>query len=143
MGGVWRGESVEGRRPFLPQLIRYNLPPTLQFAKNITCLAHAASLLTPMLPASSSAGTALATGADYKLLSAGEQRERTRAIEEGLRRSLGGLEGGWSVKVDDGWVWRGYGAMRRVRRADREVRSHSGLATRSSRTSTPGLPHRQ
>lgn len=31
----------------------------------------------------------------------GLQQERVRAVEEGVRRSLGGLDGGWSIKIDD------------------------------------------
>lgn len=35
-------------------------------------------------------------------LSAGQKKDRVRSIEEGVRKSLAGLEGGWRVSVDDG-----------------------------------------
>jgi hypothetical protein len=35
-------------------------------------------------------------------LSAGQQKDRIRSVEEGVRKSLAGVEGGWRVTVDDG-----------------------------------------
>lgn len=35
-------------------------------------------------------------------LSAGEKQNRVRSVEEGVRKSLAGVEGGWKVTVDDG-----------------------------------------
>lgn len=35
-------------------------------------------------------------------LSAGEKKDRVRSVEEGVRKSLAGLDGGWRVNVDDG-----------------------------------------
>lgn len=45
-----------------------------------------------MMPESSQAGEKIPTGV---------QQERVRSVEEGVRRSLGGLDGGWKISIDD------------------------------------------
>lgn len=55
-------------------------------------LSHAAHELIDMMPESAHVG---------EKIPAGVQQERVRNIEEGVRRSLGGLDGGWKISVDD------------------------------------------
>jgi len=75
-----------------------------EFARNLACLSHAASILTPMLPAPATSSRLAPSPSinTYQTLTPGEQKERTRGVEEGVRRTLAGLEGGWQVKIDDG-----------------------------------------
>ena len=46
-----------------------------------------------------SASSTLTPGAQ---LSTGQKKDRVRSIEDGVRKSLAGLDGGWKVSVDDG-----------------------------------------
>lgn len=74
-----------------------------EFAKNLASLSHAAGLLIPLLPggnATTSNQGPFSTAS--RTLTPGEQREKTRAVEEGIRKTLAGLEGGWSITVEDG-----------------------------------------
>ncbi|GHJ86802.1 hypothetical protein NliqN6_3204 [Naganishia liquefaciens] len=55
-------------------------------------LSHAAHELIDMMPETTQVSEKIPTGV---------QQERVRGIEEGVRRSLGGLDGGWKISIDD------------------------------------------
>jgi hypothetical protein len=106
---IWEayGEVSSGDRFVSTSYTRLNESDhATQFARNLACLSHAASILTPMLPTPTTSSHLAPTQSinTYDTLTAGEQMERTRGVEEGVRRTLGGLEGGWQAKIDDGWV---------------------------------------
>ncbi|KAJ9127520.1 hypothetical protein QFC24_000929 [Naganishia onofrii] len=63
-----------------------------EFAKGLLVLSHAAHELIDLMPESTTVTEKVPVGL---------QQERVRAVEEGVRRSLGGLDGGWSIKIDD------------------------------------------
>jgi len=60
---------------------------------------HLTTAATTTVPIHGAPHPTLTPGAQ---LSAGEKKDRVRSVEEGVRKSLAGVEGAWKVIVDDG-----------------------------------------